>query len=104
MSSQEMHPPGFEADSTDANPRLRRYWGPLEVPIAEDLRLAEGSPAHLAGVILTDPVLREVDGNPSETTEPDIGCYPYEAPPMEVGVEGRRVFPSNPVAPPPPDP
>ena len=49
---------------TTANPRLRRFWGPVHFPVVEDLRLADGSSARNRGVELTDPVLRDIDGNP----------------------------------------
>jgi hypothetical protein len=97
------HPPGFEAHGTSENPRLRRYWLPPHFPLIEDLRLAPGSPAHNGGVRLTGTLL-EIDGNPPIGQPVDIGCYPYGSPPMSIGVDGLRQFPSNPVAPPPPPP
>jgi hypothetical protein len=95
------HPPGFETHGTDENPRLRRYWPPPHFPVIEDLRLAPGSPAINAGVLLTG-VLREIDGNPPIEQPPDIGCYPYGSPPMFIGVDGLRRFPNSPVEPLPP--
>jgi hypothetical protein len=62
----------------------------------EDLRLVEGSSAHHGGVELTDPVLREIDGNPPVGKRPDSGCYPFDSPPLTVGVDGLRAFPSAP--------
>jgi hypothetical protein len=98
------HPPGFEAQGRDDNPRLRRYWLPFRPPFVEDFRLAPGSPAHHRGVALPDAVLRAIDGNPPSGIRPDIGCYPLGAPPMRVGVDGRRQFPGSAVHPPPTSP
>ena len=103
QQSAAAHPPGFEANGTDKNPRLRRYWLPPHFPLIEDLRLAAGSPAKTGGVPLTG-ILREIDGNPPARQRPDIGCYPYGSPPMSVGVNGLRRFPSSPFLPPPPLP
>lgn len=100
QQAQLLHPPGFETHGTDENPRLRRFWNPISFPPVEDLRLAAGSPAAVpGGVPLTDPVLREIDGNPPLTVRPAIGCYPLNAPPMAVGVDGLTFFPSNPLGP-----
>ncbi|MCW2762989.1 MAG: hypothetical protein JWR85_3190 [Marmoricola sp.] len=93
--SVNAHPPGFEAQGRDDNPRLRRYWLPFRPPFVEDFRLAPGSPAHQGGIALPDPVLRALDGNPPDGILPDIGCYPFGAPPMRVGVDGRRQFPGS---------
>jgi hypothetical protein len=96
-------PAGFpyEVHSIDVNPRLRRYWGPPNFPVAEDLRPVEQDPAGTGGVLLPDQ-LAEIDGSVGATTS-HIGCYAFGAPPLEVGVEGRRLFPSSPLAPPPGD-
>jgi hypothetical protein len=94
LDSTTVHPPGYEAHGTTADPRLRRYTEPLAVPLVEDLRLAEGSSARQGGVELTDPDLREIDGNPPAGQRPDSGCYPFDSPPLSVGVDGLRVFPS----------
>ena len=102
--SEIEHPPGFEANGTSDNPRLRRFTGPLHFPVVEDLRLAPLGSAEHGGVKLLDPVLHEMDGNPPDEPKPDIGCYPFGSPPLAVGVDGLRLFPSNPVAPPPPSP
>jgi hypothetical protein len=104
LDSKTAHPPGYEAHGTTANPRLRRFWGPVHFPIVEDLRLAEGSSAHHRGVELTDPVLRDIDGNPPTGQRPDSGCYPFGSPPLAVGVDGLCFFPSNPLVGPPPAP
>ena len=96
LDSTTAHPPGYEAHGTTTDPRLRRYTEPLPFPLVEDLRLAEGSSAHHGGIELTDPVLREIDGNPPAGQRPDSGCYPFDSPPLTVGVDGLRTFPSDP--------
>jgi hypothetical protein len=78
--SEIEHPPGFEAHGTSDNPRLRRFTGPLHFPLVEDLRLAPLGSAEHGGVKLSDPVLREMDGNPPDEPKPDIGCYPWGHP------------------------
>ena len=95
LQSAAEHPPGFEANGTDENPRLRRYWLPLEtIPTPDDLRLAIGSPAHNGGVSL-DGILPGFGDAPLNGQRPDIGCYPYGSAPLEVGVDGRRRFPKS---------
>ena len=96
LASTAAHPPGYEAHGTTADPRLRRYTEPLPVPLAEDLRLTKGSSAHHGGVELTDPVLRDIDGDPPVGRRPDSGCYPFGSPPLAVGVDGLRAFPGTP--------
>ena len=87
----EEHPPGFEESGLDQNPRLRRYWPPFELPGVEDLRLAESSPARHHGISLATTPLAELE----ELESPDMGCYvAYDSPPLQVGVDGRRHFPS----------
>jgi Right handed beta helix region len=104
QDSEMAHPPGYEAHGTTENPRLRRFWGPVHFPVVEDLRLAKGSSAHHRGVELTDPVLREIDGNPPTGERPDSGCYPFASPPIAVGVDGLCLVPSNPLVGPLPVP
>ena len=96
LASTAAHPPGYEAHGTTADPRLRRYTEPLPTPLVEDLRLTEGSSAHHGGVELTDPILREIDGDPPVGQRPDSGCYPFGSPPLTVGVDSLRVFPDIP--------
>jgi hypothetical protein len=96
LASAAAHPPGYEAHGTTADPRLRRFWGPVHFPVVEDLRLTEDSSARGRGVELTDPVLREIDGDPPVGQSPDSGCYPFGSPPLAVGVDGLCFFPSCP--------
>lgn len=90
----EEHDPGYEASSIDTNPRLRRYWPPFELPGVEDLRLADSSPAIGHGIDLADLLPADLV-EPHAGDGPDIGCYPTDAAPMRVGVEGRRHFPTS---------
>jgi parallel beta helix pectate lyase-like protein len=90
----EEHNPGYEASSIDTNPRLRRYWPPFELPGVEDLRLADKSPAIGHGINLTGLLPADLV-EPHRGAGPDIGCYPVDSPPMRVGVEGRREFPTS---------
>jgi hypothetical protein len=83
----------YEANSLDENPRLRRYWMQTEaVPVAEDLRLAAGSPCKRAGVPLDG--VGDLGDPPLGGVDPDIGCYFNDAQPLAVGVDGRRAFPA----------
>jgi hypothetical protein len=83
---------GYEANGTDENPRLRRYWLPPDPLIAEDLRLAGGSPCRNAGVPLDG--LPDLGDPPLGHEKPDIGCYLNSAQFLKVGVDGRRSFPA----------
>jgi hypothetical protein len=80
LDSTTAHPPGYEAHGTTADPRLRRYTEPLPFPLVEDLRLVEGSSAHHGGVELTDPVLREIDGNPPRGNAQTAAAIPSTHP------------------------
>lgn len=93
LGSVAVHPPGHEASGTTADPRLRRFWGPVHFPVVEDLRLAEGSSARNRGIELTDPVLRDIDGDPPLGQRPDSGCSTFGSPPLAVGVDSLRTFP-----------
>jgi hypothetical protein len=95
VQSVEEHPPGFEKYGLDKNPRLRRYWPPFELPGVEDLRLDEFSPARHHGISLATTPLAELE-QLATPEAPDMGCYvAYDSPPLQVGVDGRRHFPSN---------
>lgn len=92
IDNSAAHPPGFEKDGLDKNPRLRRYWPPFELPGVEDLRPAESSPARKQGISLATTALAWLEQLP----EPDMGCYvTYDSPPLRVGVDGRRQIPSS---------
>ena len=67
-------------------PALRRSTEPLPFLLVEDLGLVEGSSAHHGRVELTDPVLREIDGNPPVRQRPHRGCYAFDPPPLNDSV------------------
>lgn len=95
VASQSVYSPGYERRGIDEPPgfRILAPW-PLDPVVRrpEDLRLRT-DPDALArqhGSIL--PLeLRELD--PPDTGPPDIGCYSVGAPPLQVGVGGKRAFP-----------
>jgi hypothetical protein len=92
VESMHEHPPGFEKDGLDKNPQLRRYWPPFELPGVEDLRLTKSSPARHRGISLAATPLAWLE----QLETPDMGSYlAYDSPPLQVGVDGRRHFPSS---------
>lgn len=93
--SKTQHPLGYEANSLLADPRLRRIGADGRFRDNDDLRLGDTSPAHAAGIHLPDE-LGELDPFKPDTANPDIGCYPRDAEPLRVGVDGRRSFPEGP--------
>jgi hypothetical protein len=92
--SKIIYPPGFEKSSREGDPLFHQV-APDGVPqFDDDLRLKADSPARDHGVELdaigiTDP-LAPPDG------QPDMGCYTFDTPGLEVGVDGRRRFPEHP--------
>jgi hypothetical protein len=89
--SETQCPPGYEANSLEADPRVRRLGADGRFRETDDLRLRDDSPAIAAGVPL-EPALRALDPV-SVAGAPDIGRYPLGAGPLRVGVDGRRSFP-----------
>jgi Right handed beta helix region len=90
--SELMHPPGYEKDGLDTDPRFRDFHPTQTAPAgADDMRLACDSRALHAGVVLPES-LRTADGAPPGE-RPDIGFVPYGSPPLAVGVDARRRFP-----------
>jgi hypothetical protein len=90
--SQTQYLPGYEASSSEADPRVRRMGADGRFRETDDLRLGAESEAIGAGVPL-EPELRALD--PFATGgAPDIGCYPLGAEPLRVGVDRRRSFPA----------
>src|SRR5262249_41918178 len=62
--SELTHPPGYEKDGLDTDPRFRDFHPTQRGPAgADDMRLASDSPALHAGVILPES-LRTADGAP----------------------------------------
>jgi hypothetical protein len=100
--SEIAHPPGYEKDGIDSDPRFRDFDPTQTGPAgADDMRLASDSPALHAGMILPED-LRTADGAPDDE-RPDIGFLAYGSPPMAVGVDGRRTFPHTATPPAVPD-
>jgi len=100
--SELTHPPGYEKDGIGSDPRFRGFHPTQTGPAgADDMRLANDSPALQAGVILPDS-LRTADGAPPGE-RPDIGFLHYGSPPLAVGVDARRRFPHTSAPPPVPD-
>ena len=94
LSSQTVYPPGFEATSIERNPLFRLFNPAQNGPAGnDDLRLSIDSPARNAGIELPSP-LDNLDTEP-HATHPDIGCLPYGAAPLAVGVDARRRFPNT---------
>ena len=90
IQSQTQYPPGYEAGSHTGDPGFRRIGADGRFRDTDDLRLREGGAAVGAGAELDDDLeqLDPVDG------KRDVGCYPRNAEPLRVGVDGRRAFPS----------
>jgi hypothetical protein len=92
--SQSQYAPGYEANSIAEDPQFLRVGGDGRFRDSDDLRLSSTSPARHAGIILP-PDLSALDSDvvtPSGAA-PDIGVYPLDSPPLEVGVDGRRSYP-----------
>jgi hypothetical protein len=92
--SQSQYPPGYEAHSIEADPQFRRIGADGLFRETDDLRLGDASPAIATGVPLPDE-LRALDPLAPAGGNPDIGAYPYGSGPLQVGVDGRRSYPSN---------
>ena len=92
--SKTQYAPGYEKNSVLADPQVRSIGGDGRFRETDDLRLGDTTPARAAGIDLPNE-LKELDpGSPANG--PDIGCYPGDAEPLRVGVEGRRSFPPEP--------
>jgi hypothetical protein len=92
--SKSQYPPGYEAHSIEADPQFRRIGANGRFRKTDDLRLGDASPAIGAGVMLPDD-LQELDPLAPSSGNPAIGCYPYGSSPLQVGVDGRRSYPSD---------
>jgi hypothetical protein len=90
--SKTQYPPGYERNSLLADPRVRRIGADGRFRDNDDLRLGDTSPAHAAGIRLPDE-LSDLDPFRPGSANPDVGCYPENAEPLRVGVDGRRAFP-----------
>jgi hypothetical protein len=85
--------PGSEASSITDNPRFISLGLDGEVRTTDDLRLHDISPALHAGIPLPDGL----DSAEPDPDDPAAGRYPAgsSAPPLRVGVDGRRAFPHD---------
>jgi hypothetical protein len=84
-ASREFYEPGWTTNDVVADPKFVKFEEDVNAPC--DLRLAKGSPAIAAGLVVPDKwpdTLREMDGR-----KPDIGAIPFEAAVWGVGVDGR---------------
>jgi hypothetical protein len=95
--SKTQYPPGYEANSIEADPRFIRLGPDGTFRDTDDLRLSATSPARAAGVRLPDD-LRTLDSQviPPHPGIPDIGAYPFGAALLTIGVDGRRSYPTTP--------
>lgn len=94
MAALRVHPLanfGVEAHSIEADPLFRRFTQHSSGPSAVDLRLTATSPCRNAGIDLPN----DLPPDPGPDPRPDIGCYPFAAGPLVVGLDGRRRFPSE---------
>lgn len=93
--SQSQYPPGYEANSIEEDPQFCQF-DPNGIPYqTDDLRLKTTSPARGKGVRLPDELhaldpLAPTDDN----VKPDIGCFPFDCCPLQVGIDSRRSYPS----------
>jgi Protein of unknown function (DUF1565) len=94
IESRVQYPPGYEAAGRDDDPRFRRI-APDGTPRPDDdIRLRADSVLRRRGIDLGE--LRPMDPSaPPPGQRPNIGCCPFGAPPLRVGVDGRRRFPES---------
>lgn len=88
-----VRPPGYEASSIAEDPLFLHVPALADASPDDDFRLRPASRCRRGGVVLPAD-LRVLDGAlPNEL--PDIGCFRSDAPPLSVGVDGRRRFPAT---------
>jgi hypothetical protein len=95
LQSKTQYPPGYEANSIEEDPQFCQF-DPNGIPDqTDDLRLKPTSPARGKGVRLPDE-LQSLDplAPMNDTVNPDIGCFPFDCCPLQVGVDSRRSYPS----------
>jgi hypothetical protein len=61
----------------------------------DDLRLRQPSPARHSGLTLSDPNIGINDPLAVPLVPPDLGCYEFDGPGLDVGVDSRRRFPER---------
>jgi hypothetical protein len=97
LQSQSQYAPGYEAHSVEANPQFVRIGPDGRFRESDDVRLSSTSPARAAGIALPDADVFTLDSQiVAPTGAPDIGAFPYGGSGLDVGVDGRRSFPSTP--------
>jgi hypothetical protein len=95
IQSKSQYSPGYEANSREEDPQFHQF-DPNGIPQStDDLRLKSTSPLRGKGVTLPDDIrFKDPFAPPEPDTKPDIGCFPFGSGPLEVGVDGRKSFPS----------
>lgn len=93
--SKSQYPPGYEAHSIEKDPQFRRIGADGRFRKTDDLRLGDTSPAIGAGVELPEELQVLDEPFAPSSVNPDIGCYPFGSGPLQVGVDGRRSYPSD---------
>ena len=91
-NSKVLYPPGFESNSIDIDPLLRRFAADGAPQFDDDLRPREDSPARQHGLDLASPTIG-IDDPLAPAGLPDMGYAQVAEPPLQVGVDGRRMFP-----------
>jgi hypothetical protein len=94
QESKAQYPPGFEVNSIDVDPLLRRIDPTGVAQFDDDLRLQPGSPAMHHGVVLAGPDVG-IDDPFAPADGPPIGCFAADDSGLRVGVDGRRCFPEH---------
>ena len=97
VQSKTLYGPGYENSSIDVDPQFLVFDPTGEPTGADDLRLGPNSLARQGGIVLNDPLLLDPpihDPQAPTTGDPDMGCYPSDNQPLQVGVDGRRGFPA----------
>jgi hypothetical protein len=96
IQSKSQYPPGYEANSMEEDPQFRQFDINGILQKTDDLRLKSASPAREKGVRLPDD-LRSIDplAPTDPNVRPDIGCFPFDCCPLQVGVDSRRSYPSS---------
>jgi hypothetical protein len=96
LQSQTQYPPGYEANSIAEDPQFRQFHTDGIPQATDDLRLSATSPALGRGVALPMDLSSLDTLAPADSDiRPDIGCFPRDSCPLQVGVEGRRSYPSS---------
>jgi hypothetical protein len=90
--SKTQYPPGYEANSLEADPQFLSIGSDGRPRLTDDLRLGAASPARAAGVVLPADLLALDSPITPSAAAPDIGAQPFGSPALAVGVDGRRTL------------